>query len=67
MGEGECEWEKHWAEVLRQQERSHEGVAVGKFYHATCGHQELRQGDVPSLKTKETKGTCLLYEKRCLD
>lgn len=29
MGEGECEWEKHWVEVLREQER--EGVAVGKI------------------------------------
>lgn len=51
---------------LREQERSHEDVAVGKFYHTTCGPQELRQGDAPSLKTKETKGTCLHYEKRCL-
>lgn len=54
MGEGECEWEKHWVEVLRGQERSHEGVAAGKFCHATCGHQELRQGDAPSPKTKAT-------------
>lgn len=58
---------KPWVEVLREQERSREGVAVANFYHATCGHQELRQGDAPSLKTKETKGACLCYEKPCLD